>query len=118
LSRRIPADPQVIFSSTVARARIFAEVSSAEALVSGTVIEARLDESYERRDGGLLTGARSRQDLAAYRVSMTEQGFLGGSTPEDLALHFAVGPSLAVGVGELLEGRIAYVRYSAVELSR
>jgi hypothetical protein len=42
----VVADPQVIFSSTAARARIFAEVSSAEALVSGTVIEARLDESY------------------------------------------------------------------------
>lgn len=43
---RVVADPQVIFSSTRARARVYAEVSSGQPLSSGTLIEARLDESY------------------------------------------------------------------------
>jgi hypothetical protein len=58
---------------------VFADVVGALSVpeldpVSGTVVEASLFESYDRRDGGVEIGAVSRQDLAAYQVSMGDGG--------------------------------------------
>jgi RHS repeat-associated protein len=100
----VVADPEVIYSGPDARSHVFAEVFSAAPLVSGTLIEARLGESYDRLDGSKTVGAASRQDVSAYRVSVTSgQGGGGAGT---LAAHFAVGPSLTLSFSELLEGRI------------
>lgn len=119
----VVANPEVIFSSKSERARVFADVVDQDAppatLVSGTVVEADLYESYDRRDGGVEVGAVSRQDLAAYQVSMGDGGTVAGAGigDEALALHFVVGPSLDgadIPLANLLEGRIEIATELAV----
>ncbi len=95
----------MIVGGDTSRAHVFAEVFSAAPQVSGTLLEARLHESYDRRDGSVQVGAVSRQDIAAYRVSVTS-GQGPGVGEGILAAHFAVGPSLTVPLSVLEEGRI------------
>lgn len=96
--------PEVIVMGDARGSDVRGELFTAGPLPSGTLLEARLAESYQLIDGRQVLGAASRQDVAVYRVGLGDEDM-----PADLRLAgvLRVRPSRAVDAGMLAEGRIA-----------
>jgi hypothetical protein len=102
LSAVLLANPLAMVSDLGSRSVVQAEMFTQNVPPSGTVIEARLSESYHLRDGSFVEGVSSQQDLALYRQSAIRNP----QSEIDLAAYFPVAPSIAIPLSDLVEGRI------------
>jgi hypothetical protein len=98
----VVAAPAAIVAGSGRGATVVMELDALpQMLSSGTVVEVRLRESYDLRDGRQIIGTASNQDIVTYQVSPTL------SHPGALGAYFNLTPSRAFTISELREGRVA-----------
>jgi hypothetical protein len=104
LSAALLTNPLAMVSDLGSRSVVQVEMYTDTPAPSGSVIEARLSESYDLRDGSFVEGVSSQQDFSLYR---TAQPVTCNLTPETcLGAYFPIAPSIKIPLSDLVEGRI------------
>ncbi len=97
------ADPPAIVAESNGTAAVRVQFNSlGQPLPSGTRLRASMRERYELRDGAVVSGTDSTQDLLGYQLAPA----LLSNSPTQLSASFTLRPGRTVGLSELVQGRV------------